>query len=125
MNNTQETKQQELDKHPGGRPTVMTPQVVAKLEEAFAIDASVAEACFYADISRDAYYDFLKISPQFSDRVEALRQKPILKARQTIVRGLDEPANAKWYLEKKKSTEFGIKADVDITVKKLIKLDIP
>lgn len=112
MNSTQETKQQESANHPGGRPTVMTPEVVGKLEEAFAIDASVSEACFYADISRDAFYDYVKKNPEFSDRVEALRQKPILKARQTIVKSLDNPDDARWYLERKVKNEFANRTEI-------------
>ena len=88
------------------RPTVVTPEVVAKLEQAFAIDATVAEACSYADISRDSFYDYLKREPAFSDRIEELRQRPVLKARQTIVKALDTPGSAQWYLGRKAKNEF-------------------
>ena len=90
----------------GGRPTVMTSDVIAKLEQAFAIDATVEEACSYAEISRDAFYDYLKKEPTFSDRIEDLRNRPILKARQTIVKNLERPEGAKWYLERKRKNEF-------------------
>lgn len=90
----------------GGRPTVMTSDVIAKLEQAFAIDATVEEACSYAEISRDAFYDYLKKEPTFSDRIEDLRNRPILKARQTIVKNLEQPEGAKWYLERKRKNEF-------------------
>ena len=90
----------------GGRPTVMTPETIAKLEQAFAIDATVEEACSYAEISRDAFYDYLKKEPTFSDRIEDLRNRPILKARQTIVKNLEQPEGAKWYLERKRKNEF-------------------
>ena len=90
----------------GGRPTVMTSDVIAKLEQAFAIDATVVEACSYAEISRDAFYDYLKKEPTFSDRIEDLRNRPILKARQTIVKNLEQPEGAKWYLERKRKNEF-------------------
>jgi len=93
-------------KHPGGRPTVMTPEVIAKLEQAFAIDATVEEALSYAEIKRDAFYDYLKRNKEFGDRIADLRNRPILKARQTIVKGLDESKNAQWYLERKRKVEF-------------------
>ena len=89
-----------------GRPTVMTPETIGKLEQAFAIDATVEEACSYADISRDAFYDYLKKEPTFSDRIEDLRQRPILKARQTIVKSLDNPQHAQWYISRKRKKEF-------------------
>jgi len=35
-----------MRKNLGGRPSKMTKEVVKKLEEAFAIDATITEACF-------------------------------------------------------------------------------
>lgn len=90
----------------GGRPTVMTSDVVIKLEQAFAIDATVEEACSYAEISRNTFYEYLKKNPEFQDRIDDLRNRPILKARQTIVKSLDNPNQAQWYLERKKKREF-------------------
>jgi len=99
-------------KHAGGRPTVMTPDVVAKLEQAFAIDCTVVEACSYADISRDSFYDYLKIKPKFSDRIEKLRQHPVLKARETVVRELSNPDMAMKYLERKVKKEFSLRQEL-------------
>lgn len=99
-------------KNKGGRPTVMTPEVVAKLEQAFAIDATVEEACSYADISRDSFYDYLKINPKFSDRIADLRNRPVLKARQTIVKALETSDGAKWYLERKAKKEFSSRSEI-------------
>jgi len=84
----------------------MTDEAVRKLEEAFAIDATVGEACFYAEISRDTYYRWIKENPDLSDKFERLREKPILKARQTVVNALDSPKDAQWYLERKRKREF-------------------
>lgn len=96
-----------------GRPTVMTPEVVAKLEQAFAIDSSVEEACSYAEISRDSFYDYIKINPTFSDRIADLRNRPVLAARQRVVQGVKENyTNAMDYLKRKKKLEFGDSVDV-------------
>lgn len=84
----------------------MTEATVKKLEEVFAIGGTDEEACFYADISKQTLYDYQKLKPEFIDRKEALKAKPILKARQTIVRGLDDAKNAQWYLERKLKKEF-------------------
>lgn len=84
----------------------LTPETIRKLEEAFAIDASVKEACYYADISTDTYYRWIKEFPELSDKLERLREKPILKARQTVVKSLDNPDYAFKYLERKKKDEF-------------------
>lgn len=92
--------------NPVGRPTKMTPEVVMKLEQAFAIDASVEEACSYADISRNTFYVWLKENAEYQDRIDELRQRPVLKARQTIAKSLDNPQHAQWYLSRKKKSEF-------------------
>ena len=89
------------------RPTKMTPEVRQKIEEAAAIDASVEEIAFYAGISRDTLWRWCKADPELSDRIEALRQKPVLKARQTVVKSLEEPGSAFRYLERKRPAEFG------------------
>ncbi len=90
----------------GGRPSKQTPIAVKKLEEAFLMDCSVEEACFYAGISRQTYYTWIKDSPELLDRFEELRQEPFLKARKTILDNLDQPEHAKWYMERKRKAEF-------------------
>jgi len=97
-----------------GRPTVMTPETISKLEEVFAIGGSDEEACFYAGIGKTTLYNYQQDNPEFVERKEALKEKPILKARQTIVKGLDDVHNAQWYLEKKKKNEFGNAASIEI-----------
>jgi hypothetical protein len=53
-----------------GRPVEFTADVVKKLEEAFSIDATVEEACFYANISRQTYYNnVMEISEKYTDVV--------------------------------------------------------
>ncbi len=89
-----------------GRPSVFTDEVVRKIEEVAALDGSVAEMAYYAGIHPDSIYARMKDDQQFSDRIKALRERPILKARQTIVKALDNPQHAQWYLARKKKQEF-------------------
>lgn len=94
--------------NPVGRPTKLTPEVRAKIEEAAALDCSVEEIAYYADISRESFYRWLKEDPEFSDRIDKLRQRPVLKARTEIVKGLDNDKHfAMTYLTKKRGHEFG------------------
>lgn len=90
-----------------GRPTIMNETVLKKLEEVFGIGGSDEEACFYADISHQTLYNYQKEHPDFVERKEALKERPILKARQTVVKALDDPNHAFKYLEKKRRKEFG------------------
>ena len=98
-----------------GRPSKMTPETIGKLEEVFAIDGTVEEACFYANINRDTYYTWIKDNKELSDRFEALRNRPVLKARQAVVKGLDNFDNGLKYLERKRKLEFSTRQELDHT----------
>lgn len=91
----------------------MTGEKVKKLEEVFALDGTVEEACFYADISKQTYYNWLEKNPELVDRFEALRQTPILKARKTVVRALSNPNIAMSYLERKRKAEFSVRQEIE------------
>jgi len=84
--------------------------IVGKLEKVFSLGGNVKEALFYADISKDMYYEFLKRKPEFSDRFSDLRVKPILLARMTVVKALSNSNNYKFafrFLQVRKRDEFG------------------
>lgn len=99
-------------KNKGGRPTIMTDDTIKKLEEVFALGGSDSEACFYANISKQTLYNYQKEHPEFVDRKEALKEKPILKARQTVVKALDDPKDAQWFLERKRKEEFSLRSEL-------------
>jgi hypothetical protein len=81
--------------------------VIRKLEEAFSIGASISEACMYANISRDTYYRWIANNKAVQERFEALLEKPILTARQSVVGALKtNPKLALKYLERKRKKEF-------------------
>ena len=94
------------------RPTVVTPYVLRKVEEAFAIGCTDLEACVYADISKTTLYDYQLANPGFAERKEELKEKPVLKARSTIVKALSDPSYAFKYMERKKKGEFGANIEV-------------
>lgn len=110
-----ETSNEET-KNLGGRPTVVTPEVISKLEKAFAMGSSVTEACFYADISRQVFYQYLNSHPDFKDRVKRLQSNPVLRARNVIMTALSDGdvGIARWYLERKRRVEFGPNPTVSI-----------
>jgi len=81
--------------------------VIQKLETAFALGSTVLEAIFHADISKTAYYEYVKDNPTFLDRIEVIRAKPTLQARMEVIKGLSEnPEFALKYLERKAKSEF-------------------
>jgi hypothetical protein len=96
-----------------GRPTVMTPDVVNKLEQAFSLGATDVEACFYAGISKQTLYDYQAKHPEYTDRKAALKDKLILKARTVIAQSMEagDKQTAQWYLERKKKDEFSARSE--------------
>ena len=96
-----------------GRPTLMTPQTISKLEEIYSLGGTDEEACFYADIAPATLYKYQEKCPDFVERKEALKLNPILKARRTVVEKLNESyINAIDYLKRKRKQEFGDNIDV-------------
>lgn len=95
-----------------GRPTVRNEEINRKIEEAAALGSSIEEIAFYINVWRSTLYRWMAEDPELKDRIEELQEKPILKARQTIIKSLDNPDDARWYLEKKKKREFGNSVDI-------------
>lgn len=97
----------------------MTPEVVGKLEQAFSMGCSDLEACLFADISKQALYDYQEKHPEFADRKAILKQKMIFKARSVIADALNnkDENTAKWLLERKLKDEFSTKVENSVDVK--------
>jgi len=82
---------------------------VHDLISSFKIDATVEEALVYAGITRDQWEYFKKKHPKFYDIKEAIKELPVLKARQAVVSGLTNFDNGLRYLERKRKDEFSTK----------------
>lgn len=104
-----------------GRPTIMTEIIIGKLESAFKIGANDREACAYANINPDTLYEYQKKHPEFTEQKAIWKQNPILKAKQTVFRNLEEPNTAKWYLERKCKDEFSVMQKHDISAETVVK----
>jgi hypothetical protein len=100
------------NKYLGGRPTVMTESVLGKLKEAFMIGCTDTEACLYADINPDTLYDYQKKNEWFSELKKQWKENPVLKARTTVYKNLDDKETAMKYLERKKKDEFSLRSEV-------------
>jgi hypothetical protein len=96
-----------------GRPTVVNDTVIPKLVDAFSLGCTDEEACLYADIGMSTLYKYQEANPEFVERKKLLKQKPFLKARNTVIKHLDDPDHAEWYLERKGKNEFGMKTAVE------------
>jgi outer membrane cobalamin receptor len=105
-----------------GRPTVMTEEVVGKLELLFAKGLSDREACLIANIHPSTLYDYCNINPEFAERKELLKEQVKTQAKLNVAEAIEnkDVDLSKWYLERKGKDEFStkqeIKADVDADV---------
>jgi len=101
-----------MGKNNAGRPTIMTDLTLKKLNEAFAFGCTDEEACYYAEISKQTLYNYQKDHPEFVDQKEALKQRPILLARQEVINGIKgNPELALKFLERKKKDEFSLRSE--------------
>lgn len=95
------------------RPTVMTPEVIAKLEESFEWGCSDREACLHADISEEALYLYQGKNPSFTKRKALLKENPILVARKSVVGAMKRnPELSLKFLERKNKAEFSLRSEL-------------
>lgn len=83
--------------------------VIAQCKQVWALGGTDVEAAAMAQISTVSLCRFLKSNPDIAALRNNLRCKPILFARMTIVRSLDDPKLAWKYLEHKLPEEFAVK----------------
>lgn len=88
-------------------------EVVRKLETAWKIGCSDHEAACYADIGYTALAVFLKRNPVISARRDALKETPVVKAREVLHGAIEKGAAelALKYLERKLRSEFALKVE--------------
>lgn len=89
-----------------GRPTVMTELTLQKLRFAFILGCTDSEACFLSGICDATLYNYQNEHPEFLEEKEALKNYKKIRARITVLRYINHPEMAKWYLELKANTEF-------------------
>jgi hypothetical protein len=87
--------------------------VILKLEEAFSMGCTALEACLYADISKSSYYSYLEKNPNFQDRIDLLKERPILQARASVIKAMHYDGNlALKFLERKRKSEFAVRTEM-------------
>lgn len=94
-------------------PVKLTDEVNAKLETAASMDATWPECALFANISVRTLMYWLDSVEGLRDRLQELRENPMLKARTTILNSLDDPKNAQWYAERKNKKEFAQKVETE------------
>lgn len=77
-------------KNLGGRPTVMTEEVVAKLVEGFKADFTIDEACRYAGIDQSTYFRRRQVDEAFCKEMDSAKDYVLIKAKKNIQTAVDE-----------------------------------
>jgi len=107
-----------MAKDKGGRPTVVTEEILHKLDEAFSLGCTDLEACLFAGISKSTLYNLQNKDKGFLERKEVLKENPVLLARQSVIKGFQEDSKlAMDYLKNKRSDEFNTKNVSDMNHK--------
>lgn len=115
-------------KHKGGSTSAFwkNKEIVAKLEAAFANDATIEQACFEAKIAPSRYWNYKKKNQEAVNAWEMLSQQNQLKAKSNIVARIykGDIELSKWYLERR-SNEFMPKQKQHLADAEGDKLDVP
>ena len=106
-----------------GRPTVMTDDVLDKLEMLFAKGLTDREACLIADINPSTLYNYCNDHPEFLERKELLKEQIKTQAKLNVAEAIEKKDidMSKWYLERKAKDEFSTKQEIsgDISIIRL------
>ena len=91
----------------------LTPENILKLEQVYSLDASFGEVATYLDVAPQTIYNWEKANPKLFEKLHRLSEKPVLKARQTVIQKLGENySDAMDYLSRKKKSEFSTRQEV-------------
>lgn len=93
----------------GGRPSKLIDSRVGKLEVAFMRDFTVEEACSFAGIHRDTYYEWRRDYPWFSDRMDAAQNYLLTAAKHNLAERVIRYKDAdisKWLLERRQKKRY-------------------
>lgn len=91
-----------------GRPTVITPELLHKLEEGASMGMNTAELACYVDVSQRTVYNIFEQDPDFLQRIETLRNKTSMVAKVNVHREVlaGDVDLSQWQLEHRNSGEY-------------------
>lgn len=85
-----------------GRPTVLTPQVVSKLEALLSIGLTVREACLESGISHETYYSRVRSDERFADKMAKAQNTVTTTAKKVVATQVlgGDTKTAMWWLDR-------------------------
>lgn len=87
----------------------MTPEIIGKLKEAFAIGANIKQACYYAEIHVSTYHDWVNKNPALLKEFERMRQRLPLAAKTNIASAIQNAKDiglSKWLVERQEPEDY-------------------
>ena len=97
------------------RPSAMTQEAILKLEKAFSYWLTDEEACFEANVSTTAFYDYQAKNEDFKKRKEIYKKSPNIAAKKVWtdeINGGNYQASKEW-LERRDKEHFSIRTEVE------------
>ncbi len=92
------------------KPMAVTPEAVVLIEQVIANGGSLNAAIARANISKQAYYNWLVLNPTFVDQLENLKTYAETRAEHTVVKAIGYDAElALKYLERVKPDKYSLK----------------
>ena len=84
------------------RPTRLNDLVLKKLEESLKVGSSISQACIYAGISQQDYFNRIKKHKWFFERMEDFKNFPFIFAKEAVFKAInskDTALSAKYAIE--------------------------
>jgi hypothetical protein len=105
--------------NPIGRPRKIDETVVGKLIEGFKDDFTVEEACRFAGIHKDTYYEECKRNPSFADEMDRAQDYPLILAKKWVLNAIRNPESddglALKFLERRQRDRYSPKIINEMT----------
>lgn len=104
----------------------MTDELVKKIEYGFMRGMNDTEACLFADISRQTFYEYCRQHPEFADRKEELKKHPSVRAKLNVTEAIEngDVDLSKWYLERRNKDEFSQKQQIEADINSEITINV-
>ncbi len=98
----------------GGAPTKYTPLIVGKLVASFNNGYNITEACQYAGVHRDTYYEWITSKPGFSDKMEEAKNMVNRRAKEVVTEAINAgDSNLAFKYLQVRDPDFKAKLQVD------------
>ena len=96
-----------------GRPRKITPEILARIEEAWANGANDLQACFIGGIGEQTLRDYIARTPEYQSRKDAIKGNIALNAKYTIAKAVKrDPHLALDVIERLEKNEWSLRTEL-------------